>query len=583
MVQTITNILFDKTPEEKLEESIPDILKSLITILGLKTTSALLNARPHAKAKSSYTLYLLKHHFKETPSPDHQTVNDLVNTYATDNASDFSKLYAIFENSELSKEHHDAMAFALLKNANTLFWLLNSEHPEKYVAILQQINSKKYNNIELRELFQHWTKEQFENTLQKDPESQPVLYGILMYFNLTDEELKKYVKKLDITALSNDQIQDLDKRIRIAWINQVPSWEESKKILGNDPFNFLHFEARVKALCFGMENANARRDAIGQSELGLMLACCNATIKSTIKFLQSGPETPLKRKMAWNLLQELEEGGVLHQQKNLLAKINQRGYELIIGRSYRHCLVDLSIYRHQQSDPYTLEKLYPLVRYDIKNSPADASRQASITAIRLILKDPEIVKHLSMHTSKKDIPANTVDAATHAVQPIIQSALKWWKRLWGQADVSENRTLLDMPEAPVPRTCLGQMIERAGQQGLTFVELKTAIDALAENNKEESDLLLKALPRFFENYQGPVSSEEELPAAQALITRYMDNGNSVLEIATKIITRLRQPLGPNQIEEKATERRIRDLCIGLIFSDSRLTEKYLENRPLPTP
>jgi hypothetical protein len=290
--------------------------------------------------------------------------------------------------------------------------------------------------------------------------------------------------------------------------------------------------------------------------------------------------------MAWNLLQELEEGGTLHQQRNLIATINRPGNELI-GRSYRHRLVVLGVYHRHEDDSYPIEKLYPLVRYDIKNSPADASKEAGITAIRLMLQDPEILKHLSNKTSKADIARNMRDtvraAAADATRPVIRSVQRGWRHLWRKWNVPGPVESPEVPKAPAPRTCLSQIIERAGQQRLSFRELQTAIDFLAKDHKKESDVLLKSLPRFFENYHGSVSSEEDFPAARALVTRYMDNGNSFSEIATQIKTRLSQSSNPGQSEESKSEEHVHDLYIGLIISDYRLFEKYLENRSPPAP
>ncbi|MCE3237692.1 MAG: hypothetical protein K0R24_673 [Gammaproteobacteria bacterium] len=217
-VQAITNTLFDRLSEE---ESIEKIIEPLIAILGLEAASGLLNAAPHPKAKSFFTLYLLERHFKEKQTPDRRTVNGLVTTYATDKAADFSKLYAIFEKDDLSEEHRDAMAFALLKNTNTLTWLLKDGEEEKYAKVIQQMNSKKYNDKELKELFKHWTKVQFEDALRKNPDSQPLLYGMLLRFNLTAESYSK----LDFSYLPIDKIRLLEKEKRIAYLKNLKDWK----------------------------------------------------------------------------------------------------------------------------------------------------------------------------------------------------------------------------------------------------------------------------------------------------------------------------------------------------------------------
>ncbi len=332
MVQAITKNLFDQMSEK---ESIENIIKPLIAILGVKAASGLLDADPHPKAKLFFTLYLLDRHFQETQNPDRATVNGLVNTYAADNSEDLSKLYAIFEK-QLSEKHRDAMAFALLKSTNTLDWLLKGEQEEKYAKVIQQINPKKYNDEELRELFQHWKKEQFEEALQKNPESQPLLYGMLLRFNLTDESYTK----LDISYLPAEKIRLLDKEKRIAYLRNLKDWKslgESEDIV----------QARLKELTSDFDEADVRE--LKDSPMGL-IAVFHKHPALVVTLMKKHGAEPLNHPRIINELQS-SRGFLVIGKTDLAAYLKELGQADVSART----LLD-AIKKFQEAKDNTDEK-----------------------------------------------------------------------------------------------------------------------------------------------------------------------------------------------------------------------------------
>jgi hypothetical protein len=453
---------------------------------------------------------------------------------------------------------------------------------EEIASTLKAINREAY-NVLLREalvLFpENYDKAWFDTLKERNSDflSWIMLTRENVVSKMTDADINNHLNQLNMGDLSPDQIKRLDKRVRMAWLNNNKSWKEAKDILGNDLL-----KKKAEALSYGFGEDEIIALSASGSETGLIVSFKEGTLLSPgtvgliIGLLQpvnneDASTIKTKRKIAWQLLEELDKG-CLEDQGNLKEVVNEAG-NAVIGRSYRHHLVELGFYQHEIGDDYQIDVNNKFVQDDIKNSPADASRDAGLKAIKQMLGDSRIVFELSEKKSFRDQVLNGVDAAVDITANAIANEVA--SRVNVIRSVIGSKEMQVKPQESVERTCLGQLVERGGQQGLTFADLNTAYDLVSDEKQENiSKKLLKELPRFFKEYKGSDKYDEELEKAIQLVKQYLDLKYSEDEIIEKIKERM---------GEENLDKNIRALFAKLVFSDPRLTKNYLEKRGDPTP
>ncbi len=362
----------------------------------------------------------------------------------------------------------------------------------------------------LDNLFKNWSKKECL-TLIRRGDSPQVCWAVLtqtrIVSTMSADEFNFCMGKLDLAALSqltNRQISQLDKKVRIALLNKYASWEEGKVMLLSgceSPDKRVQDEAiknRIVALSHDF-NLNDI-DTLQNSETGLMACFKNdaACIEKIIALINEDVNNPHKRKIGRNIINEMDVGFLASDQE-LWNTINASGFALpgAAGkyRSYRHQMMTSYLYEYKEEDGYPLD-LRPdgLVRKEIDVNPADLALNASRDAFKAVLKDPAIVQHLNEKSSAR--------AAPFRVGRMLYALVIEGQGVGEQADKVN---------------CLHLSLKTAAEKNLTARELQDILDAHRDNQNTEK-LLFNALPTYVE-YAKP---ERAIGEIFALIKRYLE-------------------------------------------------------------
>jgi hypothetical protein len=237
--------------------------------------------------------------------------------------------------------------------------------------------------------FKNWSYTDFEQALADKPqEAETICWGMLTQSKIVDslqpDKLKEYVKKLELNTLSNSQIEFMDKKARIAVLENLGGWNDGKAKLGDEQT----IPERVAALTHDFDENDIEK--LEYCETGLIASFKKNPAKVT-KIIAAQKDNSVIRRMGWNLLQELDNG-FLSKDQELRRELTEWRFGGML--SYLHQFVATSVYCYTGTEGYDL-KVNELIRKEVSTNPKYFKKNATLAAFKVILSDPAIVKDLN--------------------------------------------------------------------------------------------------------------------------------------------------------------------------------------------
>ncbi len=290
-----------KTRDKIDSSELYDVIKNLLKMMHLADLPLinLINALDLDQIELALNIYI-DDHFANTKS-----ITEI-----------FNMLEAI---SKTNPEKYEAVSLVILSNKNIRSALLSENNKKSYQSVIEATTTRFENNkksISTLAAWENWTIDDFESALKV---STTPPYWMALGMVLPDiapdkipTSIKQYFERLDATSLDIETIKLLDKKYRIAYLRNLGSWENGKKALGGDPTDLTKLRNVIDAFThdfIGDDLYNLPSDT-------LLIASFNEkNIDTIISMIVAGEKKPRKRKLAWQLIEELDNG-LWNKEKN---------------------------------------------------------------------------------------------------------------------------------------------------------------------------------------------------------------------------------------------------------------------------
>ncbi len=419
-----------------------------------ETVLEVFEALPNPHVKLLFAQRFFSHHYKT--NMEQNLIDKFINGIAANNPDQMFEIFC-----GCKKNDREKLALGILESQEMRPWLLT--HKLEFKSILSAVSPQDEDKLSpsLSSQFSNWSKPDCDTAISLCKRKHAILihWGILTSPDavtscVQEENLKSYLDKLDLSKLTAAHIKKIDKRARIAYLDNLRSWDAGKQMLGGDPIDLTLLRERTRAFTHDFTEGDITSLA---SETGLIASFENHMEKVTSIITHAN--TDLARKAGGHLLNELgDEQGFMNNEE-MHNKTNETPSRLRLGRSYRHQIMVTSLYHYTGKDGYTfnLNKSNNRIQYELKRNPNNFLAQATtFSAFNVIFQDPLIVGDL--REEKRLIPYATKAAEL----------------------VSSSSDLL---------STIKQLRKKA-------FKLRDSSAAHANHLKEASDELLKALPTF---------------------------------------------------------------------------------------
>lgn len=348
--------------------------------------------------------------------------------------------------SQKNPEKYTAICLTILSNKKIRPTLLSEEHKEHYQAVIntatQEFKNAK-NVAPSLAIFENWTMEDFETSLQRleSPVSNWLKLGMAIQ-NAPTNSIKDFINTLQINQFNLDTLKLLNKEHRIALLNNLGSWEKTgKKVLSAFGHDINGMKNVMQALTHDFVESDLKK---ATSDTFLM-AAFNEKLMGPIITILNTEETPEKRKLAWQIIEELDHGvwnekentklhEKLHEQNPIYAAARKvlfvptlitQAFMTYLNVSFAkpitessinisddselHRIMKPAVYHRTNEDAYTFDTNNKLVRREIEVNKAAFFADANPESTGAALDNPQIATGLAQTAQLTAVSKNEAE------------------------------------------------------------------------------------------------------------------------------------------------------------------------------